>query len=367
MKKIILIVFLLLATLLTATQQLSYQVELDDEAFINSLDSYYYGKIAGFNLANSSALRYATEGFAEDTYLSRYLRNRLWLNKSYQKLQLAGFFYFGIYPEGNVASHLAGIVQPRVLQNSWAGGVSAKYQEQFYVAEIKLRNLVDNFDNDLTDSDLLGELEIASRNLPINPYLKIDYYNDLNEDARYNYQEIGIGLSHFRKISFSQFLDTAWEVGSSDIYENIPYYTRLRSRLTTNILQNWFILNRIDFAAYVEEEFSQIYDRKSITEHLLQYNYGHDGNSKNYLNLGLKASLQGEFSGKFAAKYCFRYANLLIKYQHFINDAAAFDGKASAEIEISVNRNLSILIADQFAFGEQTEQNRLIIAAEFRR
>jgi len=258
-------------------------------------------------------------------------------------------------------------VQPQTLENSWGGGFAAKYEEQYFVAELQLKNLVDHYQTDLTDADLLGNLEISARNLSCNPYLKLDYYSDLNSDKTYDYQEMGFGLKSFHKISFSQFLTSSVEVGNSTIYENIPYYTRLKSRLTTNLTQRWFILNRLDFAAYLPDDLSEVYDRKSLTEHLLQYNYARQGNRKSYLNFGLKASLQGDLSGQIFSKYCLEKIDLSLGYQHYINEAEPFDGKIFTAVEYIWNQNISLLISNQFSFSSQTNQNKLIISARMRR
>ena len=370
MKKILIIAFLVFTAILSA-QQLSYQMEMADSEISNSLSSFYHKNIGDYTLYNTAYLRYSSEDFANSTYFSRYLRNRFYVGRSWKNLELNSSVYVGYYPDGNTPNHLSGVVDAHELAAAYTTGFGAKYHRENWSAKLDLKYLSNQFkqnDNEseaLVDANMLGNFELAAQSFRINPYFTADIYSDMNDSDVYDYQEFGFGIRNFTKVSFAQFLAVSAEVGHTGIYTDIPYYTEFSARLTTKINRAWFIVNRLNLQSYIADDFSEFYQGKNYTEHLVQYNYDYNENSKNYLRAGFQADIDGEVEMLFGTKYYLKFMEVSAEYKHFISDLGDREGLLTGELAFPLPADLSLILADQYDSG--LEQNKLIFALQLRR
>ncbi len=370
MKQLIIIICFFLFSALNA-QQINYEMQMSEDEIINSISSFYYKSIADYTISNSAYLRYSSEDFADHNYLSRYGRNRFYIERSWKNFSLGSFLYLAYYPQGNTSSYLSGIASVHHLNSSIGSGFNAKYFTESWYINVGTKYLTNQFEKlenestNLIDANAFGNIEISSQGRFINPYLKSELFSDLNDSDIFNYQKIGFGLKNFSKISYAHFLKISTEIGYSHLYENIPYYGELKARFTTKLNRDWYLVNRINAELYLDEDFSDFYKGKNFTEHIIQYNFGYNQNNKNFIKSGIQIDLEGNSDIVLSGKFFLRYFDLLLRFQHIISDVSNRETEVLGQLEIPFGRNISFVLADEYE--SSFEENRFIIAMKLRR
>jgi len=370
MKHLFIIFFIIFFAILSA-QQISFETQISEDEMINSISSFYYKNIADYTIFNSTYLRYASEDFSDHIYLSRYGRNRLYIERNWDNFSLGSFLYLAYYPEGNTSSYFSNIPSVHQLNSSIGSGFTAKYFTDSHYIKIGIKYLTNQFkklENESTniiDANILGDIEISYQGKFINPYLRAELFSDLNESDIFDYQKVGFGLKNFSKISYAHFLKISTEIGYSHIYENIPYYGEFKARFTTKLYRDWFFVNRINTEIYLNEKFSEFYKGKNFTEHIIQYNFGYKQNNKNFIKSGVQIDFEGNSDFILSGKLFQRYFALFLHFQHIISDVSNKDSTLLGQLEIPLPANVSIVLADKYE--SSLEQNKIIITLKIRR
>jgi hypothetical protein len=233
---------------------------------------------------------------------------------------------------------------------------------KYYGSEYDKYNLEQNSSGTAAENDLLAGIKAGawlSSDLLL--YLGADHFNDLNENALMNYSDLHLTGQYQKHVNYIHYFRQDISLGYSDLDEDLPYYIRSHSRLSSRFTPDWTLLNILEYEGWLDEQ-QEYYLGNSWFKTIIRRNLSvSPGNELSYLQAAAQCEIDNEIGfTQLAGRYYLNRLMISASGKYYFGKNRWLDQQINAGLGWSFpETNLRLGYEGELTLGDEEEGSNL--------